>query len=201
MAPAAAVFICLLILCLTHSAFAPHSNPPRAHKWYQQPRRTAGTTRRHRPLGPKPAKLQAAGLRGLSRTTMDVIAPQNVKADAGRCQRTLPPARRRPPRAAKHLAPPAPQPPSTVVKPPLAPHNVVVDAVTKPQNDGATPARRAAAPWVDTSNKMQRRRQRARRQRKKDARASGRRRGSRTGRRADAAWTRVPGLATRSGRG
>ena len=87
------------------------------------------------------------------------------------------------------------------MKPPLAPHNVVVDAATKPQNDGATPrAASTPAPWVDTNTKMQQAPSTTRsgaRQRKKrrqsfppSARVTDRAR-----RALDAAWTReVPGL-------
>ena len=143
---------------------------------------------------------------------MDVIAPENVIGNAP-MQQDAPPsappppdASAPPPQCAAAAQPPstvvkpplAAQPPSTVVKPPLAPHNVVVDAVTKPQNDGATPAPSTPAPWVDTSNKMQGAVDDAERRapEKKDARASRRRRGSRTrAREEDDAWTReVPGL-------
>ena len=147
---------------------------------------------------------------------MEVIAPENVMVNAP-MQQDAPPSAPPPPDAS---APPLPataaaQPPSTVVKPPLAPHNVVVDAATKPlaapqnvvvdaatkpQNDGATPrAASTPAPWVDTSNKMQapsttrsgaRQRKKRRQSFPPSARVTDRAR-----RALDAAWTReVPGL-------
>ena len=132
---------------------------------------------------------------------MEVIAAPSMPANAPMPQ-DAPPSAPPPPDAS---APPlhgaaAPQPPSTVVKPPLAPHNGVVAAATKPQNDGATPrAASTPAPWVDTSNKMQapsttrsgaRQRKKRRQSFPPSARVTDRAR-----RALDAAWTReVPGL-------
>ena len=132
---------------------------------------------------------------------MEVIAAPSMPANAPMPQ-DAPPSAPPPPDAS---APPlhgaaAAQPPSTVVKPPLAPHNGVVAAATKPQNDGATPrAASTPAPWVDTSNKMQapsttrsgaRQRKKRRQSFPPSARVTDRAR-----RALDAAWTReAPGL-------
>ena len=102
---------------------------------------------------------------------MDVIAPENVMADTPMLRdappSALPPpdASAQPPLDAAAAQPPstvvkpplapAAQPPSTVVKPPLAPHNATADAATKPQRRRDARAASTPAPWVDTNSKMQ----------------------------------------------